>query len=95
MERRSNNWTVTRRGARLATLAGLAVSALLAGAGCARPGDAFVAGERATFEAVAPEYLQYVAADPVLDEDERARRRRTVATWELSIQRQEEERAGQ
>ena len=50
------------------------------------PAAAYVAADRATFEAVAPEYATYVASDARLDEEERARRERTVQTWRIRIE---------
>ena len=57
--------------------------------GCAMPGAAFVRAERATFDAVAPEYRAYVAADERLSPEQKDRRLRTVETWDLSIGQQE------
>jgi hypothetical protein len=63
--------------------------ALLGAGGChgqlVSPDQAYVAADRATFEAVAPEYRQYVAADALLGPEQKARRDRTLATWELRI----------
>lgn len=50
------------------------------------PAATYVAADRATFEAVGPEYAAYVHADPSLDDDERARRDRTVQSWRLRIE---------
>lgn len=61
---------------------------------CAAPDAAFVRAERATFAAVAPEYVGYVRADPALTAEQRARRERTVATWDLSIRERERAVAG-
>ena len=56
--------------------------------GCAAltlpPAD-YVSADRATYDAVAPEYLDYVHADPALDEEQRARRTRTIDSWRLRI----------
>ena len=49
------------------------------------PAPDYVAADRATYEAVAPEYAAYVHADPALDGDDRARRGRTLATWDARI----------
>lgn len=43
---------------------------------------AYVAADRATFDAVAPEYLMYVEADVALDEKQKERRRETIRSWE-------------
>jgi hypothetical protein len=56
--------------------------------GCAaltQPPPDYVAADRATYEAVAPEYARYVDADPGLDTEQKARRARTVAAWEARI----------
>jgi hypothetical protein len=50
------------------------------------PSQAYVAADRATFNAVAPEYSAYVHSDPTLDDDSRARRDRTVQTWRARIE---------
>jgi hypothetical protein len=56
-------------------------------AGCATTLDgAFAQADRATYDAVAPEYSAYVAADPKLDDEQRARRNRTVETWRLRVE---------
>lgn len=66
---------------------------LLVGGGCATPKVAFVRSERATFNAIAPEYAAYVAADPALNGDQRDRRMRTLRTWDLSLRQQENQEA--
>ena len=56
--------------------------------GCAAlqpPAPDYVAADRATYDAVAPEYAAYVHADPGLDEEDRERRDRTIATWDARI----------
>ena len=75
-----------------APLAVLALPALLsAAAGCRSgaltlPTADYVAADRATFDAVAPEYSAYVHNDPTLDDEQRTRRDRTVATWKRRIE---------
>lgn len=57
-------------------------------AGCSMlqvPSASYVAADRATYDAVAPEYADYVDADAALDDEERARRGRTLATWDARI----------
>jgi hypothetical protein len=52
--------------------------------GCAAlraPAPDYVAADRATYDAVAPEYAAYVAADAALDDEQRDRRARTIRTW--------------
>lgn len=59
-------------------------------AGCALDKE-YVKADRLTYEAVAPAYLKYVEADPALDQEQKERRKRTVATWKLRISKAEEE----
>ena len=57
-------------------------------AGCSAlrlPAADYVAADRATYQAVAPEYAAYVHADESLDAEERGRRDRTLATWDARI----------
>lgn len=49
----------------------------------------YVEADRATYEAVAPRYLQYVQADESLDSDEKKRRERTINTWRLRLEQAE------
>lgn len=49
------------------------------------PAASYVAADRATYDAVAPEYAAYVDADDALDQAERARRARTLAAWDARI----------
>lgn len=69
--------------------AALLLACLSGVCGCATPEAAFVRAERATYQAVAPEYVAYVEADPALSDEEKERRRRTVRTWDLSIRQHE------
>ena len=55
----------------------------------AAPNPHYVVADRATFEAVSPEYSAYVAADANLDAEQVARRQRTVATWRKRIEEAE------
>jgi hypothetical protein len=50
------------------------------------PEGTYVAADRATYDAVAPEYCAYVTNDPSLDDEQRARRRRTVDTWRVRLE---------
>lgn len=56
----------------------------LAACGCA-PSKAYVEADRLTYEAVAPEYLRYVEADPALSADQRQLRRDNVEAWAIRI----------
>ena len=49
--------------------------------GAAQP---YLSADRATFDAVAPEYRAYVSADASLDAERRARRLRTLELWRLA-----------
>lgn len=62
-------------------LGGIACGMLLL-AGCT-PGQTYVQADRATYEAVAPEYRTYVESDSTLSLDQQQRRIRTLETWEL------------
>lgn len=69
----------------------LAIVALcLFAAGCSLNQD-YVKADQATFDAITPEYLKYVEADPSLDQDQKDRRKRTVATWKLRMDKAREE----
>jgi hypothetical protein len=70
----------------------VAVGAGGGGGGCL-PSQAYVAADRATFEAVAPAHLIYVAKDPDLDVEQKARRVRTIETWDLRLRQAEKQQA--
>jgi hypothetical protein len=62
---------------------------LLSAPGCATltaPQGPYVASDRATYDAIAPEYRAYVATDPNLNPEQRARRERTLETWRLRLE---------
>lgn len=63
----------------------LLVAALVALAGCGSVSQAFLEGEEAAFEAIAPSYILYVEKDSELDEIQRADRLRTVRAWRFSL----------
>lgn len=46
----------------------------------------YVRADQATFDAIAPEYKEYVQNDPKLDAAQKMRRLRTVETWKLRIE---------
>lgn len=54
-------------------------------AGCGSIAKEYVGADRATFEAIAPEYLEYVKADESLDEDAKKLREANVDSWEYRI----------
>jgi hypothetical protein len=69
----------------------LIVVALLASlaSGCAAlssPTPAYQVADKATFDAVAPEYLDYVTGDSKLSPEQIQRRQRMVETWRMRIE---------
>ena len=70
---------------RMFLLSGLLALGLSA---CVSPSHtAYVGADRLTFDAVAPEYLRYVEADPSLDGAAKERRKRTIESWRLRIKK--------
>jgi len=66
--------------------------ALLLSSGCATMEavrEDYVAADRATYDAVAPRYLEYVQGDDSLGPDEKKRRERTINTWRLRLEQAE------
>jgi hypothetical protein len=57
---------------------------LVISCGCTLQG-AYVAADKATFDAVAPEYRAYVVADQKLSPEQKKRRGRTLTAWEARI----------
>jgi hypothetical protein len=57
----------------------------LAFTGCCTPDTS---AEKATFDAIAPAYLRYVQADPLLDDLSKQRRVRLVKSWQIRIDAQ-------
>lgn len=53
--------------------------------GCVTAADAYVDADRATYEAVAPEYLKYIEADATLNAMQKQIRRDNVAAWRVRI----------
>lgn len=51
----------------------------------------YVVADRATFDAVAKEYLTYVEADVALDDSQKQRRRETIRSWEARVGAEQEE----
>lgn len=70
----------------------LILCATLLLAGCGSIAKEYVSADRATFEAIAPEYLEYVKADDKLDEDAKKLREANIDSWEYRIL--QAERAG-
>lgn len=55
------------------------------GMGCATVPPAYIAADRATFDAVAPEYRIYVQEDAELTQGQKAIRVRTLLDWDKRI----------
>lgn len=53
--------------------------------GCGSLQGQYVHADEATYDAMAAEYLQYVADDSELDDDQKARRLDTVNSWRRRI----------
>lgn len=68
-------------------LAALAILAALAG--CSPVAASYVHADRATFEAVAPEYVAYVSSDSALSSEQKERRQETVRSWEARLEQAE------
>jgi hypothetical protein len=49
------------------------------------PTQAFAEAEKATYDAIAPEYLQYVRSDPALSSEEVARREALIRAWLVDL----------
>lgn len=66
----------------------IVLCALLASCGSA-PQILDVAADRATYDAVAPDFLRYVDADAALTAEQKQLRHDTVATWDLRLRKRE------
>ena len=51
--------------------------------------DAYVAADKATFDAIAPEYEVYVRGDMNLDEPSKAARIRLLTSWKMRLEANE------
>lgn len=58
-------------------------------AGCGSVAKEYVAADRKTFDAIAPEYSKYVEADESLDEDSKKLRLANVAAWGYRLEQAE------
>jgi len=65
----------------------LALSIVLLAGGCALPDRAFVTAVDKSWQAIGPEYQQYVEADPDLDEATKSERIGTAAGFTALIER--------
>jgi hypothetical protein len=82
-------WRLNTLGWIVALSVPLALAAL--GIGCG-PSVAYLAGDRATYDAIAPEYAAYVDADPALNAPQRQRRHRTLESWRFRLEQAEQAR---
>lgn len=57
---------------------------------CVAPSQIDVAADRATYDAIAADYLRYVNADAALSVEDKARRARTIETWGIRLKAQEQ-----
>ena len=64
----------------------LIYTSLLFSIGCGSLDTLYVEADQATFNAVAPIYLEYSAQDTNLDADQRDRRARLVRAWKRRIE---------
>ena len=62
-------------------LSGFIAVFLFGAAGCG-VNETYIKGSMAMYKAIAPEYLEYVKADPKKTDEEKARRERTVQAWD-------------
>ena len=69
---------------RLAPLAALAL--LFSSCEGLSVADAYVAADRATFDAIAPAYKAYVQSDVALDEPAKASRLRLLTSWKMRLE---------
>jgi len=52
---------------------------------CATVPQSYLEADRATFEAIAPEYHNYVGADPALTPAQKINRQQTIQSWRNRI----------
>ncbi len=57
--------------------------------GCSVP-SGYVAADRLTYDAIAPEYKLYVSEDPDMSEEQKERRYANVSSWDARIFSEEE-----
>lgn len=61
------------------------VGLLIAGCTGCTPGKAYIEADRATFDAIAPEYLELIESSGKFDEAKIQRRKDTVESWRRRI----------
>ena len=62
----------------------LALVVVLLAVGCT-PQAAYIEADRATFDVIAPAYMDYVRGDASLNQDQQERRQRLVDTWLIRL----------
>ena len=72
---------------RLAPLAAFSLLSLTSCSGIS-VAHAYLAADRATFEAIAPEYERYLKADEHIDAAGKAARMRTIMSWKMRLEAQ-------
>lgn len=75
---------------KLAVLAAIVGLIVLGVSGCTTPAREYIEADRATFDAIAPEYREYVTGDDVLSEIEKDVRLHTLQSWDERIAAAEE-----
>ena len=68
-------------------LAALLVVLSGCGQGCTSAPKAFVEGEKAAYNAIAPLYKRYVVGDDTLSLEEREGRLRTIRAWKFALEK--------
>lgn len=71
----------------------MALLAALALTGCAQTSSLYLQADRATYDAVAPEYLDYVAADESLSPEDVNTREATITSWRKRVEAHEADAA--
>ena len=72
----------------------LGLALLATGCGCTSVDPAFLAGERAAYNAIAPGYATYILEDEELDDEQKTDRQRTLAAWDWALSQWEKKQAG-
>lgn len=62
----------------------MVVVAVLPLSGCLT--EAYVAADKATYEAIAPEYGRYIEHDVGLTDEQKARRKATLLSWQARLE---------
>lgn len=67
------------------------VALAVASSGCAGLNEQYVTSDRATYAAIAPEYVIYVMKDPKLDDDQKEIRLNTILSWKAKLDEAEKQ----